>query len=75
MPSTAGMQASVTTSPLLAVRPCTSQPVLLSPPPVPTLRPSPQHRASAIVPERLQRMEDAYRARDFATFADLTMKV
>jgi len=48
--STAGMQTSVETSPLLA------------------------HRAAAVVPERMGRMEAAYHARDFGAFATLAMQ-
>ena len=48
--STAGMQTSVETSPLLA------------------------HRAAAVVPGRMVKMEAAYKARDFATFATLAMQ-
>lgn len=48
--STAGMQTSVETSPLLA------------------------HRAAEVVPGRLEEMETAYHARDFATFATLAMQ-
>ena len=48
--STAGMQTSVDTSPLLA------------------------HRAATVVEPRLKAMEAAYHARDFATFAKLSMQ-
>ena len=48
--STAGMQTSVDTSPLLA------------------------HRAATVVEPRLKSMEAAYPARDFATFAKLSMQ-
>ena len=48
--STAGMQTSVETSPLL------------------------QHRANAVVPERMFEMEAAYKRRDFAAFATLAMQ-
>ncbi|ORY42803.1 putative diphosphomevalonate decarboxylase [Rhizoclosmatium globosum] len=50
MPSTAGMQTTVETSPLL------------------------QHRISAVVPERMQSIEKAIQARDFDSFAEITMR-
>jgi len=48
--STAGMQRTVETSPLL------------------------QHRIAHVVPERMRNISDAIRARDFTTFARLTMQ-
>jgi diphosphomevalonate decarboxylase len=48
--STAGMQTSVETSPLLA------------------------HRAEAVVPKRMEKMEAAYLQRDFASFAAIAMQ-
>ncbi|KAJ3026986.1 UNVERIFIED_CONTAM: diphosphomevalonate decarboxylase [Siphonaria sp. JEL0065] len=50
MPSTAGMQTTVETSPLL------------------------QHRIKAVVPERMESIEKAIQARDFDSFAEITMR-
>lgn len=32
------------------------------------------HRAKTVVPERMEKMEKAYLARDFEAFAELTMR-
>ncbi|KAI9352028.1 GHMP kinase [Obelidium mucronatum] len=50
MPSTAGMQTTVETSPLL------------------------QHRIKEVVPQRMEAIEKAIQARDFDSFAEITMR-
>lgn len=73
VPSTDGMQASVATSPLLAVS-ARRDPAARCPPHRTPPTPPRQHRASSVVPDRLRAMEAAYLARDFETFATLTMQ-